>query len=53
MAPQHEQVKNFKLDGVFAKDVFDDTSPTIVPDEKDYLALLRGTRSFRAEQVGT
>ena len=33
---QHEQVKNFRLNGDFAKNVFDDTSPTDVPDDKPF-----------------
>lgn len=33
---QHGQVKKFKLEGDFAKDVFDDASPTAVPDDKAF-----------------
>jgi hypothetical protein len=33
---EHGQVKKFKLEGDFAKDVFDDESPTSVPDDKAF-----------------
>jgi hypothetical protein len=35
-AEEHDQLKKFKLEGDFAKDVYDDISPTTVPDEKAF-----------------
>jgi hypothetical protein len=57
-ADEHDQLKKFKLEGDFAKDLFDDTSGTTVPDEYPFESdpnkrkLKKGdTKNFEIEFV--